>query len=75
MVAEGVRTVPPRCALARARGVTMPICEAVAAVLFEAASRPPDALAALLDARAAAGRGGRPFACLSCARIPWWAGG
>jgi len=35
MVAEGVRTVSSVLRMARARGVTMPICEEVAAVLFE----------------------------------------
>lgn len=35
MVAEGVRTVASVLRMARERGVTMPICEEVAAVLFE----------------------------------------
>jgi glycerol-3-phosphate dehydrogenase (NAD(P)+) len=35
MVAEGVRTVSSVLRMARDRGVTMPICEEVAAVLFE----------------------------------------
>jgi glycerol-3-phosphate dehydrogenase (NAD(P)+) len=35
MVAEGVRTVSSVLRMARERGVTMPICEEVAAVLFE----------------------------------------
>jgi len=35
MVAEGVRTVSSVLRMARARGVTMPICEEVAAVLFD----------------------------------------
>jgi glycerol-3-phosphate dehydrogenase (NAD(P)+) len=47
MVAEGVRTVSSVLRMARESGVTMPICEEVAAVLFEA--KPvADALAALL---------------------------
>ena len=48
MVAEGVRTVGSALRLARARSVSMPICEAVAAVLFERRSV-PEALAALLS--------------------------
>ena len=48
MVAEGVRTVGTALRLARAHSVSMPICEAVAAVLFE--RRPVrDALATLLS--------------------------
>src|SRR6266446_10512804 len=35
MVAEGVRTVASVLRMAREAGVTMPICEEVAAVLFE----------------------------------------
>jgi glycerol-3-phosphate dehydrogenase (NAD(P)+) len=35
MVAEGVRTVASVLRMARERGVTMPICEEVAAVLFQ----------------------------------------
>jgi glycerol-3-phosphate dehydrogenase (NAD(P)+) len=35
MVAEGVRTVSSVLRMARERGVTMPICEEVAAVLFD----------------------------------------
>jgi glycerol-3-phosphate dehydrogenase (NAD(P)+) len=35
MVAEGARTVAVALRLARERGIAMPICEAVAAVLFE----------------------------------------
>lgn len=47
MVAEGVRTVPSVLELAQARGVAMPICEEVAAVLFR--GKPvEDALASLL---------------------------
>jgi glycerol-3-phosphate dehydrogenase (NAD(P)+) len=51
MVAEGVPTVRTALVLARGAGVSVPICEAVAAVLFEGWS-PREALAALL-ARAA----------------------
>jgi glycerol-3-phosphate dehydrogenase (NAD(P)+) len=47
MVAEGVRTVSSVLRMARDHGVTMPICEEVAAVLFE--GRPvAESLAALL---------------------------
>jgi len=47
MVAEGVRTVSSVLRMARDRGVTMPICEEVAAVLFE--GKPAaDSLASLL---------------------------
>jgi glycerol-3-phosphate dehydrogenase (NAD(P)+) len=47
MVAEGVRTVASVLRMAREAGVTMPICEEVAAVLFE--GKPvADALASLL---------------------------
>jgi glycerol-3-phosphate dehydrogenase (NAD(P)+) len=47
MVAEGVRTVSSVLRMARESGVTMPICEEVAAVLFE--GKPvADALASLL---------------------------
>ena len=47
MVAEGVRTVSSVLRMARALGVTMPICEEVAAVLFE--GKPvAESLAALL---------------------------
>jgi glycerol-3-phosphate dehydrogenase (NAD(P)+) len=47
MVAEGVRTVSSALRMAREAGVTMPICEEVAAVLFD--SKPvADALASLL---------------------------
>jgi glycerol-3-phosphate dehydrogenase (NAD(P)+) len=46
-VAEGVRTVSSVLRMARDRGVTMPICEEVAAVLFE--GKPAaDSLASLL---------------------------
>jgi glycerol-3-phosphate dehydrogenase (NAD(P)+) len=47
MVAEGVETVVSALTLARRLGVVMPICEAVAAVLFEG-RRVSDALSALL---------------------------
>lgn len=47
MVAEGVRTVSSALRMARATGVTMPICEEVAAVLFD--GKPvAEALASLL---------------------------
>jgi glycerol-3-phosphate dehydrogenase (NAD(P)+) len=47
MVAEGVRTVSSALRMAREAGVAMPICEEVAAVLFD--GKPvPDALASLL---------------------------
>jgi len=47
MVAEGVRTVASVLAMARGRGVTMPICEEVSAVLF--AGKPvAESLASLL---------------------------
>ena len=47
MVAEGVRTVSSALRMAREAGVTMPICEEVAAVLFD--GKPvPEALASLL---------------------------
>jgi glycerol-3-phosphate dehydrogenase (NAD(P)+) len=47
MIAEGVRTVASARALARRAGVSMPICDEVSAVLFEA--KPvPEALASLL---------------------------
>jgi glycerol-3-phosphate dehydrogenase (NAD(P)+) len=48
MVAEGVRTVREALALGAERAVRMPICEAVAAVLF-AGTPPADALTALLS--------------------------
>ena len=48
MVAEGVRTATSALALARRHGVSMPICEAVGAVLFEGKA-PTDALASLLE--------------------------
>jgi glycerol-3-phosphate dehydrogenase (NAD(P)+) len=48
MVAEGVRTVTSVLALARRTGVPMPICQEVAAVLFE--GKPPhEALSSLLQ--------------------------
>jgi glycerol-3-phosphate dehydrogenase (NAD(P)+) len=47
MVAEGVRTVSSVLRMARERGVTMPICEEVAAVLFEGKSV-AESLASLL---------------------------
>jgi glycerol-3-phosphate dehydrogenase (NAD(P)+) len=47
MVAEGVPTVRTALVLARRAGVSVPICEAVGAVLFEGWS-PREALAALL---------------------------
>ena len=47
MVAEGVETVASALGLARQLGVAMPICEAVAAVLFDGRAV-ADALAALL---------------------------
>jgi glycerol-3-phosphate dehydrogenase (NAD(P)+) len=47
MVAEGVRTVTSALTLAAARGVAMPICEQVSAVLFDGRAV-PDALQALL---------------------------
>jgi glycerol-3-phosphate dehydrogenase (NAD(P)+) len=56
MVAEGVRTVSSALRMAREAGVAMPICEEVAAVLFEGARSP-------------VGRGAGS-ACLSCAAIP-----
>ena len=47
MIAEGARTVRSALALAKQHGVSLPICEEVAAVLFE--GKPPaDALTALL---------------------------
>ena len=46
-VAEGARTVSSALRLARAAGVSLPICAAVAAVLFDG-TPPQDALAALL---------------------------
>jgi glycerol-3-phosphate dehydrogenase (NAD(P)+) len=47
MVAEGVRTVSSALRMAREAGIAMPICEEVAAVLFD--GKPvPDALASLL---------------------------
>ena len=48
MVAEGVRTTESACALAKARGVEMPIAEAVRSVLFEG-MHPEVALNSLLD--------------------------
>ena len=48
MVAEGVRTVREALALGAEHEVRMPICEAVAAVLF-AGTPPADALTALLS--------------------------
>ena len=48
MIAEGARTVRSALALARRHGVRLPICEEVAAVLFEGKS-PATALTALLD--------------------------
>ena len=47
MIAEGVRTVSSALTLARAKGVSMPICEQVSAVLFEGRAV-HDALQALL---------------------------
>jgi glycerol-3-phosphate dehydrogenase (NAD(P)+) len=48
MIAEGARTVTSALALAKKHAVTMPICQEVAAVLFE--GKPPaDALASLLE--------------------------
>lgn len=47
MVAEGARTSLSAIALARRAGVTLPICQEVAAVLFEGKT-PQEALAALL---------------------------
>ncbi len=47
MIAEGVRTVSSALTLARAKGVSMPICEQVSAVLFEGRAV-RDALQALL---------------------------
>jgi len=47
MVAEGVPTVRTALALAAAHGVSMPICEEVAAVLFDQKA-PAEALASLL---------------------------
>ena len=48
MIAEGARTVRSALALARRHAVTLPICQEVAAVLFD--GKPPaDALAALLE--------------------------
>ena len=47
MIAEGARTVRSALALAKQHGVSLPVCEEVAAVLFE--GKPPaDALTALL---------------------------
>jgi len=60
MVAEGVPTVRTALALARRAGVSVPICQAVGAVLFEGWS-PPEALAALLG-RAATREDGPPGA-------------
>jgi glycerol-3-phosphate dehydrogenase (NAD(P)+) len=51
MIAEGVPTVRSALALAGARGVALPICAEVAAVLFEA--KPPAAALASLLGRAA----------------------
>ena len=48
MIAEGARTVRSALALARRHGVRLPICEEVAAVLFEGKA-PAAALTALLD--------------------------
>jgi glycerol-3-phosphate dehydrogenase (NAD(P)+) len=48
MIAEGARTVRSALALARRYGVSLPICEEVADVLFEG-KRPAAALTALLD--------------------------
>ncbi len=48
MVAEGVPTVRSALALARERGVTLPICAQVGAVLFEGKA-PAEALASLLE--------------------------
>ena len=74
MVAEGVRTVVLGAAAgARTAGVTMPICEEVAAVLFD--GKPvAEALAALL-AREPRPEEEGSLACLSCAGIRWWVGG
>jgi len=47
MIAEGARTVKSALTLARRHGVSLPICEEVAAVLFKG-KRPAAALAALL---------------------------
>ncbi len=52
MIAEGVRTVRSALALARRHGVTLPISEEVAAVLFEGKA-PSAALASLLSRAAA----------------------
>jgi glycerol-3-phosphate dehydrogenase (NAD(P)+) len=47
MIAEGARTVRSALALARRRGVSLPICDEVGAVLFDGKA-PEAALAALL---------------------------
>lgn len=47
MIAEGARTARSALALARRHGVSLPICEEVAAVLFNG-KRPAEALSALL---------------------------
>jgi glycerol-3-phosphate dehydrogenase (NAD(P)+) len=47
MIAEGVRTVASALTLARTKGVSMPICEQVSAVLFDGRAV-RDALQALL---------------------------
>jgi glycerol-3-phosphate dehydrogenase (NAD(P)+) len=47
MIAEGARTVRSALALAHRHGVSLPICEEVAAVLFNG-KRPAEALSALL---------------------------
>jgi glycerol-3-phosphate dehydrogenase (NAD(P)+) len=48
MIAEGARTVASALALAERHGVPLPICQEVAAVLFE--GKPPrDALVSLLN--------------------------
>jgi len=48
MIAEGARTVRSALALARRTGVTLPICQEVGAVLFDAKA-PAAALATLLE--------------------------
>ncbi|MBI4268779.1 MAG: NAD(P)-dependent glycerol-3-phosphate dehydrogenase [Candidatus Rokubacteria bacterium] len=48
MIAEGARTVRSALALARRTGVTLPICQEVGAVLFDAKA-PAEALATLLE--------------------------
>jgi glycerol-3-phosphate dehydrogenase (NAD(P)+) len=50
MIAEGARTVRSAVALARRHGVSLPICDEVAAVLFE--TKPPAAALAALLGRA-----------------------